>query len=302
MGTDSPPVCINANGGLPGGNVRLNSLDLLVVSTRLPCSWQLPLGDVEIEIIDKLISVPYVEMTLRLMERSGVSVEHNDSWDRFLVKGKAYVEGDASSASYFLAGAAVTGGTVNVEGCGTSSLQGDVRFAEVLEKMGAKVTWTENNVTVTGPPRDPSGKKHLHPVDVNMNKLPDVAMTVAVVAIFADGPTTIRDEIIFCSLSYSYNPFFVRGSWRVKETERMIAICTELRKLGVTVEEGPDYCVITPPEKLNVTAMDTYDDHRMAMAFSLAACSDMCQYNASGLSFYALRDCRLIWAQQVQQY
>ncbi|XP_026378013.1 3-phosphoshikimate 1-carboxyvinyltransferase 2-like [Papaver somniferum] len=172
---------------------------------------------------------------------------------------KAYVEGDASSASYFLAGAEITGGTVTVEGCGTSSLQGDVRFAEVLEKMGAKVTWTENSVTDTGPPRDPFGKKHLCPVDVNMNKMPDVAMTLVVVALFVDDPTTVRDV----------------ASWRVKETERMIVICTELRKLGATVEEGPDYCVIIPSEKLNVTAIDTYDDHRMSMAFSLAACSDV---------------------------
>ncbi|XP_068322424.1 3-phosphoshikimate 1-carboxyvinyltransferase 2-like [Pyrus communis] len=136
----------------------------------------LALQDVEIEIIDKLISIPYVEMTLKLMERFGVSVEHSDSWDRFLIRGgqkykspgNAFVEGDASSASYFLAGAAVTDGTVTVEGCGTSSLQGDVKFAEVLEKMGAKVTWTENSVTVTGPQRLSSGGKHLKAVDVNI--------------------------------------------------------------------------------------------------------------------------------------
>ncbi|KAL9690881.1 hypothetical protein QQ045_011293 [Rhodiola kirilowii] len=237
------------------------------------------------------------------MERFGVYVEHSDSWDRFYIKGglkykyssqllffyplqiihpkcptvpitlslidkrfewlsfrspgNAHVEGDASSASYFLAGAAITGGTVTVEGCGTSSLQGDVKFAEVLGQMGAKVTWTENSVTVTGPKRNSFGRKHLRAVDVNMNKMPYVTMTLAVFALFADGPTAIL------------------ASWRVKETERMIAICTELRKLGATVEEGPDYCVITPPEKLNVTAIDTYDDHRMAMAFSLAACAEV---------------------------
>ncbi|RID70260.1 hypothetical protein BRARA_C02293 [Brassica rapa] len=206
-------------------------------------------------------------MTLKLMERFGVSAEHSDSWDRFFVKGgqkykspgNAYVEGDASSASYFLAGAAITGETVTVEGCGTTSLQGDVKFAEVLEKMGCKVSWTENSVTVTGPSRDAFGMRHLRAVDVNMNKMPDVAMTLAVVALFADGPTTIRDV----------------ASWRVKETERMIAICTELRKLGATVEEGSDYCVITPPAKLKPAEIDTYDDHRMAMAFSLAACADV---------------------------
>nr|ALB77711.1 5-enolpyruvylshikimate-3-phosphate synthase [Liriope spicata] len=267
LGTDCPPVRANAHGGLPGGKVKLSGSISSQYLTALLMAAPLALGDVEIEIMDKLISVPYVEMTLKLMERFGVSVEHSSSWDRFFIKGgqkykspgNAYVEGDASSASYFLAGAAVTGGTVTVEGCGTSSLQGDVKFAEVLEKMGAKVTWTENSVTVTGPPQDPSKKKRLRAVDVNMNKMPDVAMTLAVVALYADGPTAIRDV----------------ASWRVKETERMIAICTELRKLGATVEEGPDYCVITPPEKLNANAIDTYDDHRMAMAFSLAACADV---------------------------
>ncbi|KAI7742057.1 hypothetical protein M8C21_030063 [Ambrosia artemisiifolia] len=146
-----------------------------------------------------------------------------------------------------------------VGGGGLPGGKGDVKFAEVLGQMGAEVTWTENSVTVRGPPRDASGRKHLRAVDVNMNKMPDVAMTLAVVALYADGPTAIRDV----------------ASWRVKETERMIAICTELRKLGATVEEGPDYCVITPPERLNVAAIDTYDDHRMAMAFSLAACADV---------------------------
>ncbi|KAI4302792.1 hypothetical protein MLD38_038497 [Melastoma candidum] len=266
LGTNCPPVRVSGKGGLPGGKVKLSGSISSQYLTALLMAAPLALGNVEIEIIDKLISIPYVEMTLKLMERFGVSVEHSGTWDRVFIRGgqkyrtpgKAYVEGDASSASYFLAGAAVTGGTVTVEGCGTSSLQGDVKFAEVLEKMGAKVTWTENSVTVTGPPRS-SGRKHLRAVDVNMNKMPDVAMTLAVVALFADGPTAIRDV----------------ASWRVKETERMIAICTELRKLGATVEEGPDYCVITPPERLNVTAIDTYDDHRMAMAFSLAACADV---------------------------
>ncbi|KAE9603217.1 hypothetical protein Lal_00018775 [Lupinus albus] len=267
LGTNCPPVRVNGKGGLPGGKVKLSGSISSQYLTALLMAAPLALGDVEIEIIDKLISVPYVEMTLKLMERFGVSVEHSSDWDRFLVRGgqkykspgNAFVEGDASSASYFLAGAAVTGGTITVQGCGTSSLQGDVKFAEVLEKMGAKVSWTENSVTVTGPPRDPSGRKVLQGVDVNMNKMPDVAMTLAVVALFANGPTAIRDV----------------ASWRVKETERMIAICTELTKLGATVEEGPDYCVITPPEKLKITSIDTYDDHRMAMAFSLAACADV---------------------------
>ncbi|OWM80191.1 hypothetical protein CDL15_Pgr019355 [Punica granatum] len=233
QGTNCPPVRINGKGGLPGGKVKLSGSISSQYLTALLMAAPLSLGVVEIEIIDKLISVPYVEMTLKLMERFGVFVEHNESWDRFLIRGgqkyktpgSAYVEGDASSASYFLAGAAVTGGTVTVEGCGSNSLQGDVKFAEVLEKMGAKVTWTENSVTVTGPPRDSFRRKHLRAIDVNMNKMPDVAMTLAV--------------------------------------------------LGATVEEGPDYCIITPPERLNVAAIDTYDDHRMAMTFSLAACAEV---------------------------
>ncbi|KAL3337803.1 hypothetical protein AABB24_030105 [Solanum stoloniferum] len=201
LGSKCPPVRIVSKGGLPGGKVKLSGSISSQFLTALLMAAPLAIGDVEIEIIDKLISVPYVEMTLKLMERFGVSVEHNSSWDRFFVRGgqkykspgKAYVEGDASSASYFLAGAAVTGGTITVEGCGTNSLQGDVKFAEVLEKMGAEVTWTENTVTVKGPPRNSSGRKHLRAIDVNMNKMPDVAMTLAVVALFADGPTAIRD-------------------------------------------------------------------------------------------------------------
>ncbi|KAF5935927.1 hypothetical protein HYC85_027056 [Camellia sinensis] len=242
----SPPVKLS-------GSVSSQYLTALLMADPLA------LRDVEIEIIDKLISIAYVEMTLKLMECFGVSVEHTDSWDRFLIRGgqkykspgKAFVEGDASIASYLLGGAAVTGGTITVEGCGTSSLQGDVKFAEVLEKMGAKVTWTENSVTVTGPPQNSFGRKCLRAVDVNMNKMPDVAMTLAVIALFADGVTTIRD------------------------VHAKLALIFYLSLLGATVEEGPDYCVITPPEKLNVTAIDTYDDHRMAMAFSLAACADV---------------------------
>ncbi|CAL5441297.1 unnamed protein product [Camellia sinensis] len=272
LGTNCPPVRVVGKGGLPGGKpsgdgdatrrsppVKLSGSVSSQYLTALLMADPLALRDVEIEVIDKLISIPYVEMTLKLMERFGVSVEHTDSWNRFLIRGgqkykspgKAFVEGDASIASYLLGGAAVTGGTITVEGCGTSSLQGDVKFAEVLEKIGAKVTWTENSVTVTGPPQNSFGRKCLRAVDVNMNKMPDVAMTLAVIALFADGVTTIRDG------NRTYDSYLHR-------TQK-----------GATAEEGPDYCVITPPEKLNVTAIDTYDDHRMAMAFSLAACADV---------------------------
>ena len=189
-------------------------------------------GDIEIVITDTLISKPYIDMTVRLMERFGVEVGVYDDMQRFEIKGgqtyvspgEAFVEGDASSASYFLAGATITGGKVKVIGCGTDSLQGDTKFADTMGLMGAKVEWGKNDVTVTGP----GGK--LTPIDVNMNKMPDAAMTLAVAALYADGVTTIRDV----------------ASWRVKETERRIAICTDLRKLGCDVYEE-DYCVITRP-------------------------------------------------------
>ncbi|KAH7437155.1 hypothetical protein KP509_05G058900 [Ceratopteris richardii] len=219
-------------GGLPGGKAKLYGAISSQYLTSMLMAAPLALGDVEIEIVDKLVSIPYVDMTLKLMERFGVKVVRDDDWQKFFVKGgqtykspgHAYVEGDASSASYFLAGAAITGGKVTVEGCGTSSLQGDVKIAEVLEKMGAKVEWTEHSVTVTGAPIDASSGKRLRGIDVNMNSMPDVGMTLAVVALFADGVTTIRDV----------------ANWRVKETERMVAVCTELQKLGADVVMGSD--------------------------------------------------------------
>jgi len=203
-------------------------------------------GDVTITIKDELISAPYVSLTIGLMKKFGVNVQISGDMDKtpsfYIPASEKYespssilVEGDASSASYFIAGAAITGGTVTVRGCGSESVQGDVAFANVMEDMGATVTW--------GP--DSSGK------------IPDAAMTLAVVALFAEGPTTIRNVY----------------SWRLKETERMKAIVAECTKLGATVEEYRDYCVIHPPNKINDNVMiETYDDHRMAMTFSLAAC------------------------------
>lgn len=253
-----PPVEIEAS-GLPGGTARISGSISSQYLTALLMAAPHAQEDITLEITDLLVSQPYVDMTLRLMERFGVRVE-NDQFQRFFIQsgqtyqspGVTYVEGDASSASYFLAGAAITGGTVTVEGCGTESLQGDARFASVMEQMGAQVEWGANHVTVSG-----TGK--LKGVDVDMNRMPDAAMTLAVAALFASGETAIRNI---------YN-------WRVKETERVQAVSTELRKLGATVEEGYDFIVITPPALLRSAAVDTYDDHRMAMAFSLAACGEV---------------------------
>jgi 3-phosphoshikimate 1-carboxyvinyltransferase len=158
------------------------------------------------------------------------------------------VEGDASSASYFLAAGAIGGGPVRVEGVGRDSIQGDVRFTEVLEKMGAKVSFGENWI-------EASGGQPLRAIDLDLNHIPDAAMTAAVMALFADGPSTLRNI----------------ASWRVKETDRIAAMATELRKLGAQVEEGEDYLKIHPGTLPPGVAIDTYDDHRMAMSFSLAA-------------------------------
>ena len=254
-GTDSPPVEVIAN-GLPGGTTRLSGAISSQYLSAILMASPYAKTEVQIEIKDKLVSLPYVEMTLQLMLRFGVSVE-NYKYKNFRVPripyrspGKVYVEGDASSASYFLAGAAITGGPVTVKGCGTESLQGDSRFAEVLGEMGANVEWGEREISVS--------RSSLNGIDVDMNMMPDAAMTLAVTALFASGQTTIHNI----------------HNWRVKETERLKAVSTELRKLGAEVEEGEDYLVIIPPKKIQNAEIETYEDHRMAMAFSLAACGD----------------------------
>ena len=251
--TDCPPVEVIAD-GLPGGKTRLSGAISSQYLTAILLVAPYAKSEVEIEIIDKLVSVPYVEMTMRLMRHFGVSVNHKEFQtfqiprQNYQSPGKLYVEGDASTASYFLAGAAITGGSVTVKGCGTESIQGDSRFAEVLEQMGAKVDWGARQVKLTG--------STLNGIDVDMNQMPDAAMTLAVTALFASGPTAIRNI---------YN-------WRVKETERLKAVSTELRKLGAEVEEGQDYLVIHPPTRVKIASINTYDDHRMAMSFSLVAC------------------------------
>jgi len=208
-----------------------------------------------VEIVGELISKPYVTITLNMMRKFGNEVTVN-GWRSFDVPGynyvapaEIYVEGDASSASYFLAAGAISGGPVRVVGVGKESIQGDVRFTEVLEKMGAKVLIGPDWIEVSSDGR-------LQPVDMDLNHIPDAAMTAAVAALFADGQSVIRNI----------------GSWQVKETDRITAMARELRKLGATIVEGPDFLKITPPAKLNAgVAIDTYDDHRMAMCFSLAA-------------------------------
>ncbi|MFM0568017.1 3-phosphoshikimate 1-carboxyvinyltransferase [Paraburkholderia caledonica] len=213
-----------------------------------------------VQVDGELISKPYIDITIKLMARFGIEVERN-GWHRFVVPagqryqspGTIMVEGDASSASYFLAAGALGGGPLKVEGVGRSSIQGDVGFADALIKMGANLQMGEDWIEVRGVGHD-SGK--LEPIDMDFNLIPDAAMTIAVAALFADGTTTLRNI----------------ASWRVKETDRIAAMATELRKVGAKVQEGEDFLVVTPPEKLIPNAsIDTYDDHRMAMCFSLVS-------------------------------
>lgn len=233
------------------GNVSSQFLTALLMAAPLMAQA----NEVRIEVVGELISKPYIEITLNLMRRFGVVVER-DGWQAFTVAagqhyispGTIHVEGDASSASYFLAAGAIAGGPVRVEGVGRDSIQGDVRFVEALEQMGASISMGDNWI-------EASANGVLKAIDADFNHIPDAAMTIAVAALYADGPSTLRNI----------------GSWRVKETDRLAAMATELRKLGATVEEGADYLRVTPPEQIQAAAIDTYDDHRMAMCFSLAS-------------------------------
>ncbi len=233
------------------GNVSSQFLTALLMASPLAAQH----ADVVINVIGDLISKPYIEITLNLMARFGVQVER-DGWQRFTIRagqkyvtpGEIYVEGDASSASYFLAAGAIAGGPIRVEGVGKNSIQGDVKFAEALAKMGAKITMGENWI-------EAESNGALQAIDMDFNHIPDAAMTIAMAALYANGTTTLRNI----------------ESWRVKETDRIVAMATELRKLGATVEEGQDFMRVTPPAALLPATIATYDDHRMAMCFSLAS-------------------------------
>ncbi|NLB62568.1 MAG: 3-phosphoshikimate 1-carboxyvinyltransferase [Fibrobacter sp.] len=255
LGQESyPPMRIQAR-GLQGGTVRIKGNTSSQYLSALLMAGPYAAQPLTIEVEGELISKPYVNITLNEMRRFGINVE-NDDFKRFVVPQGSYVspgvlevEGDASAASYFLAGAALAHGPVRVKGAGRSSVQGDVLFAEVLQKMGAQVEWGPDWIEVRG--------GTLRGVDLDLNHIPDAAMTLVPLALFAQGSTTLRNI----------------GSWRVKETDRIHAMATEARKIGAQVEEGPDYLVINPrPVSEYVhTDIDTYDDHRMAMSFALVS-------------------------------
>ncbi len=214
--------------------------------------------DIRIEVIGELISKPYIEITLALLARFGIDVRR-EGWEGFIIPagsryrspGEVFVEGDASSASYFvgLGAIAAAGAPVRIEGVGSESLQGDVRFIEAAAAMGADVKAGPNWLEVT------RGAWPLKGITLDCNHIPDAAMTLAVMALYADGPTTLTNI----------------ASWRVKETDRISAMATELRKLGATVDEGPDWIRVQPLKHWKAASIHTYDDHRVAMCFSLAA-------------------------------
>ncbi|EHA9106979.1 3-phosphoshikimate 1-carboxyvinyltransferase [Salmonella enterica subsp. enterica serovar Manchester] len=250
-----PPLRLR--GGFIGGDIEVDGSVSSQFLTALLMTAPLAPEDTIIRVKGELVSKPYIDITLNLMKTFGVEIA-NLHYQQFVVKGgqqyhspgRYLVEGDASSASYFLAAGAIKGGMVKVTGIGRKSMQGDIRFADVLEKMGATITWGDDFIACT--------RGELHAIDMDMNHIPDAAMTIATTALFAKGTTTLRNI---------YN-------WRVKETDRLFAMATELRKVGAEVEEGHDYIRITPPAKLHHADIGTYNDHRMAMCFSLVALSD----------------------------
>ncbi|WP_301099476.1 3-phosphoshikimate 1-carboxyvinyltransferase [Otariodibacter sp.] len=252
-----PPIAIR-NSGLRGDNVQIDGSISSQFLTALLMISPLCKNDITIEVIGELVSKPYIDITLSMMADFGISVSH-ENYHFFFVKGNQtyrspqqyLVEGDASSASYFLAAAAIKG-QIKVTGIGKNSIQGDKLFADVLAKMGAKVTWGDDYIAVE--------RDKLHGIDMDMNHIPDAAMTIATTALFADSETVIRNI---------YN-------WRVKETDRLTAMATELRKIGAEVEEGEDFIRIQPLdlEQFRDVEIETYNDHRMAMSFALVALSN----------------------------
>jgi len=244
------PIRIKSN-GLEGGKVSIRGDISSQFITSLLLSAPYARNDVEIEIIGDLVSKPYVDITIQIMKDFGVKVE-NDNYQHFLIKaGQSYtsreyaIESDCSSASYFFAAAAIANGEVTVENISPSSLQGDIKFIDILEEMGTKVERGGNYIRVIG------GK--LKGITVDMHNMSDVAQTLAVTALFAEGPTEIKNV---------YN-------MRLKETDRLKALANELVKLGAGVEEKNDGIIIYPHSSYKASEIETYDDHRMAMSFAL---------------------------------
>lgn len=257
LGEENCPPLRVIGGSIRGGKVDIKGDISSQYLTSLLLALPLAPKDSEVSVIGEQVSKPYLDLTLDIMSKFGVNARHENHQYFTIPGGQSYqspgtylIEGDASSASYFFAAAAIAGGTVRVNGIGSNSVQGDIEFLDAIEAMGAVVSRQSDSVEVSG--------GALKGIDMDLNHIPDAAMTIAAMALFAEGTTIIRNI---------YN-------WRVKETDRMFAMATELRKLGATVEAGHDYIVIEPPEKIQSASIDTYGDHRIAMCFSLASLSD----------------------------
>jgi 3-phosphoshikimate 1-carboxyvinyltransferase len=259
MAAGCPPVRLTAD-GLPGGFVRCGSESSSQYLSALLMVAPYARREVRVYLDGPQTSWPYVEMTMQLMDRFGVTVElvrdpRSGEPQQVIVPHGVYhpieyaVEPDASNASYFLAAAAVhPGATVTIRGLGRTSLQGDVGFGRVLQSMGAKLSLEPHSISITG-------AQTLQGIDTDLSGMPDMAQTLAVVALFADGPTTIRGL----------------HTLRVKETDRLAALANELRRLGADVDvHGDEAISIAPPERFNPAWIETYDDHRMAMSFAIA--------------------------------
>ena len=251
-----PPLTIKAT-GLNGGDVDIAGDLSSQFLTALLMVAPLAQDTVNIHIKGELVSKPYIDITLALMKQFGVDVINHDyarfeviAGQRYQSPGDVLVEGDASSASYFLAAGAIQGGEIKVTGVGRKSIQGDIQFADALAKMGADIEWGDDYIIARG--------SELTAIDMDMNHIPDAAMTIATAALFAKGTTRMTNI---------YN-------WRIKETDRLAAMATELRKVGAIVDEGHDFICVTPPDVLNTADIDTYNDHRMAMCFSMMAFAD----------------------------
>jgi len=253
-----PPLVVHAS-GLHGGHVSIDSPESSQMISALLMVAPYAAGDLFLEVTGAVPSVPYLKLTTAIMQKFGVAVveQYDDSGAKFIVETpqryqatNLAIEPDASNATYFWAAAAVTGGRVTVTGIGTDSLQGDARFVDVLERMGCRVERSVESLTVVGP----AHPKRLAGIDVDLNAMPDTVQTLAVVALFADGPTTIRNV----------------ANLRVKETDRLTALRRELSKMGAAVEEFPDGLRITPPPTIHPAAIDTHGDHRMTMSFAVA--------------------------------
>ncbi len=248
-----PPLTIGAK-GLHGGQASISAEQSSQYVSAVLMAAPYARNDVLLHLAGEVVSEPYIRMTLKIMEDFGVSVMSDPG--RYIIPamqtytGRPYrIEPDASAASYFFAAAALTAGRVTVDGLGSRSVQGDIGFVDVLRQMGCAVEQDENRTMVIGPPTGT-----LKGVDVDLNEMPDMAQTLAVMALFADGPTNVRNV----------------ANLRIKETDRIAAVATELARFGATVEPRDDGFRVVPPASLQPAAVETYDDHRMAMSFALA--------------------------------